>query len=280
MKKKIWVHLIFLVIPVLSIFLGACRNLIDDDTYSKEYKKAKTVVTAETLTEKLVDVCEIVYNDDNTTSLKWYRGEDGIYLFFTPDGDIPYVEPEYFTNVYFTNHINVTKEEYVYKLTLKSYPDCYLTIDFSSGEVYCSNWDIFHTCFSSGMVTCTDILCDSTFIHRFPISNIPGANASGSINLNDYNIPIKYEAGYGFIPVQTLQMLINPFWAPFMYNGKYGFVDKQGAYSDSKEYCSYAANPKTSWSEEFGEYSYNHLCLSMDMYYGRKDYLGITDFNS
>ena len=260
---------------LLPVLLFSCRNLTDDDAYTAEYKKTKTVVTAETLTEKLVDVYEIVNG-----SLKCHSGEEGASLFFTQDGDIPYVETKSFSEYWFAPEITTTKEGYVYKLSPANYPDCYLSIDFSSGEVYSNDWDIIHCDWSAGKVTCTDILYNPTFTKRFPISNIRGANASGSINLNDYNIPLKYEAGYGFIPLQALFTLLTWLIPPAMYNGESLFLDIPYAYMDSKDFCSKAANPKTSWSEEFGEYSYNLLCLAMDMYYGRKDYLGITDFNS
>ena len=102
MLKKITAGIILLILTLVS-----CRNLADDDTYSSEVKKVQEDVSAETLTKKVVDA---YYMDSNGVQCK----EKAYELFFTPDGDIPYVEIASFLKKWFNGEIIVKKEDYIY----------------------------------------------------------------------------------------------------------------------------------------------------------------------
>ena len=268
MLKKMSAGLILLALTLFS-----CRNLTDDDTYSAEAKKVQEEVTAETLTKKVVDA--------------WYLDKDGLQcdegayeLFFTPDGDIPYVEVDSFLSKWWDGDLIITKEDAVYKIVNKNNQSFYISIDFSTGNVFYSDFDKSFT--PSTAAASTDLIGNNTVIKRTAIVDIRGANTSVSANLKDYNIPLIYENNLGFIPVNTLT-LITGTGKEFLYNGQAVFCDTTDNFRNKtygSVYSQKIHNPKDTYSKAFSEYSYGHLALAMDLFYGRKKYLGVSDFKT
>ena len=274
MKKNI---LILLAIPILMV---SCRNLTDDDTYSSELKKqeaeardddikANTVLATETLTAKIVDFYSV--------------GSEGIKcepqmltLYFDQDGEIPFVEVKSFLNeISGPEEILVKKEGKKYILSRPWNENYYLTLDFSTGEAAYSDYEYFCAYQAAG-ASC-DPVWDDTVLKRWKIMDIRGEKAY-SRNLNDYGIPYKFEGGHGFIPLDVLELLLN-YGIHIAYNGEAIFADTDAAYG-LPAYSQKFSNPKETWSEVFGKYMYNYLCLAMDMKYGRKAYKGITTFDN
>lgn len=260
-------------IILLALTLVSCRNLTDDDTYSAEAKKVQEEVTAETLTKKVVDA---YYLDKDGLQC-----DEGAYeLFFTPDGDIPYVEVDSFLSKWWDGDLIITKEDAVYKIVNKNNQSFYISIDFSTGNVFYSDFDKSFT--PSTAATSTDLIDNNTVIKRTAIVDIRGANTSVSANLKDYNIPLIYENNLGFIPVNTLT-LITRTGNEFLYNGQAVFCDTTDNFRNKtygSVYSQKIHNPKDTYSKAFSEYSYGHLALAMDLFYGRKKYLGVSDFKT
>ncbi|EID85269.1 Peptidase family S41 [Treponema sp. JC4] len=275
MLKKMSAGLILLALTLFS-----CRNLTDDDTYSAEVKKVQEEVTAETLTKKVVDA---YYLNENGLQC-----DEGAYeLFFTPDGDIPYVEVDSFLSKWFGGYYIITKEDAVYKIVNKNNQSFYISIDFSTGNVFYSDFD--KSFIPPAAATSTDLIENNTVIKRTAIVDIRGANTSVSANLKDYNIPLIYENNLGFIPVNTLT-LITGTGNEFLYNGQAVFCDTADNFRNTTRdaagntygsiYSQKIHNPKDTYSKAFSEYSYGHLALAMDLFYGRKKYLGVSDFKT
>ena len=274
MLKKLSAGLILLALTLVS-----CRNLADDDTYSSEVKKVQEEVTSELLTKQVTD--------------EWYLGtkglgcnEDQYELFFTPDGDIPFVEVESFLKKWFYNEdtqktdIIVSKSGSIYRISQPSSPNNYLTIDFSSGEAFYSDFDVWNTP-STAKASC-DLIVDDTLINHTQITDRKGENCSFSVNLKDYNIPLIFNNDYGFIPANTLLILTGT-ENEFIYNGKAVFYDNTSNYRDVKYGAAYSQKiwnkEVIEYTQEFANYSYAHLTLAMDLFYGRKSYLGVTKFD-
>lgn len=275
MLKKVNAGLILLALTLVS-----CRNLTDDDTYSSEAKKLQEEVTAETLTKKVVDA---YYLNENGLQC-----DEGAYeLFFTPDGDIPYVEVDSFLSKWWGGDLIITKEDAVYKIVDKNNQSFYISIDFSTGNVFYSDFD--KNFIPPTAATSTDLIGNNTVIKRTAIVDIRGANTSVSANLKDYNIPLIYENNLGFIPVNTLT-LITGTNKEFLYNGQAVFLDSTDNFRNTTRdaanntygsiYSQKIHNPKDTYSKAFSEYSYGHLALAMDLFYGRKKYLGVSDFKT
>ena len=270
--------LALIALPAVLSFLFSCRNLTDDECYKDEVKKISSQVQAESLIFKKTDF----YYQKNG-SIQCDTGNDGLYLYFTPDGDIPYVEPESFLNWWFgTDNVTVSHTGSLYKMAYNDAPDVYISIDFSSSKVFYSDLDYF---FANSLEAkaATDILGNSSLtLSRKALVDIRGADAAYSVNLKDYNIPLKYENNYGFIPLNTILNLTKS-GLYILYNGKTAFLVNTDSFKSTNslgiEYSSLAVNIKKSWSQDFAALSYNTLCLTMDMFYGRKEYLGVTSFD-
>ena len=266
MLKKVNAGLILLALTLVS-----CRNLTDDDTYSSEAKKVQEEVTAETLTLRKTDLYRM-----NNGPLECLTGDEACNLYFAQEGDIPYVEIAEFIKYYRGADFLVTHEGSVYKVARPWNSDYYFTIDFSDGKVTYSDLDYY--ALPEKAVSCNDIITNYSSFERKTLVEIRGSNVSYSVNLKDYNIPLKYENNLGFIPVNTLFVLLYDY-SKFLYNGKDAFVDNYTNYKNT-EYSAKISNPKETTSKEFAEYSYNNLCLMLDMNYGRKEYLGVTKFDT
>lgn len=274
MLKKITAGLLLLVLTLFS-----CRNLADDDTYSSEVKKVQEEVSAETLTKKTTDIYLIKDGE-----LKY---EKGVFeLFFTPGGDIPYVEVASFINVWYGDY-KATKEDTIYKIINKYNTGFYISIDFATGRVFYSNFDKTFT--PAYAATSTDLIIDTTVIHRTAMVDIPGPNTEISVNLKDYNIPLIYENDLGFIPANTLLMLLGTS-LEFLYNGQAVFLDNNSNFRNVSPAAGYSSlgskysqtmhSPKDEYTQAFSEYSCSHLALALDLFYGRKKYLGVSDFKA
>ena len=262
-------NLLILVALALPVFLPSCRNLIDDDTYSSEYKKVQKEVRAESLKHEMV---KLYYINRQKKTIE----EPEIHGFFRQDGDILFVEVANFIDTYDENFI-VSQTGTTYTITKNAEKKPYLTLDFATGEAFYSDYDYFFLGNIATAINSADIIANNTVLTHWPGTEIRGANVSYKVNLKDYNIPLVYEEGYGFIPVSTLTFLCG--MLPIAYNGNVAYCNPD--YSDLDEtlykgFCEKINNQQESWSKDFAEYSYGHLCLAMDMKYGRKDYLGIT----
>ena len=272
------------VLQVLSLiflsaflsFLSSCRNLTDDESYKNEVWRLKEEIKTESLIQKKTDT----YISNNGIP----ENIGHVELYFTTDGDIPFVEVKDFIDFYFGSEVfEVIHEGYFYIISSTIHENAYLVLDFSTGSALYSNFDYFVNN-NPYISTAPDVIFNPDIFSRKVLVDIPGDNESFTLNLKDYNIPLKFENNYGFIPPATIFSLISfASYPAFIYNGKDAFFDSQTDYLKSS-WSLAMSNKKDSYSRQFADYSYGHLCLSMDLRYGRKDYLwkntDITNFDS
>lgn len=99
------------------------------------------------------------------------------------------------------------------------------------------------------------------------------------VNLHDRGIRTYYLGRTGYIPLQTFSdLFMVPFGFQILYNGQMvGIIagGEPGPLSDQY----YSAEPQMR-SGALADFSYNELCLMMDMYYGLKEQHDIEDFDS
>jgi hypothetical protein len=102
---------------------------------------------------------------------------------------------------------------------------------------------------------------------------------SFSIDLGKRNIPMHFENGQGYIPVQTLSDLVfserNIY---LLFNGASLYMS--GSSMTDEMWASYYSVTPGNRSQKLASFSRDELALVMDLQYGLKDEHGITDFDS
>jgi hypothetical protein len=100
-----------------------------------------------------------------------------------------------------------------------------------------------------------------------------------SLKLADYAIPMVYEGGAGYIPLQFFSdFFSSQTLGIILYNGTTAFVSSSGSLGDMSDL--FYSTGAESRSASLIDYNYHELCLALDVYYGLKDQHGITDFDS
>ena len=216
------------VLQVLSLiflsaflsFLSSCRNLTDDESYKNEVSRLKEEIKTESLIQKKTDT----YISNNGIP----ENIGHVELYFTTDGDIPFVEVKDFINCCFgSEEFEVIHEGYFYIISSAKHENAYLVLDFSTGSALYSNFDYFVNN-NPYISTAPDVIFNPDIFSRKVLVDIPGDNESFTLNLKDYNIPLKFENNYGFIPPATIFSLISfASYQAFIYNGKDAFFDSE-----------------------------------------------------
>lgn len=99
------------------------------------------------------------------------------------------------------------------------------------------------------------------------------------LKLADYAIPMVYEGGAGYLPLQFFSdFFSSQAFGIVMYNGSAAFVLSSGSLGDLSDLF-YSSEAK-SRSVPLADYNYHELCLALDVYYGLKSQHGIADFDS
>lgn len=100
-----------------------------------------------------------------------------------------------------------------------------------------------------------------------------------TVKLDDYGIKTIWRGNTGYIPLQTFSDLFAcPLSANIIYNGAMAGV-VVGYNLGELEEAYYVADPRPR-SPELAAYSYNELCLALDMYYGLKEQHDISSFDA
>jgi hypothetical protein len=110
-------------------------------------------------------------------------------------------------------------------------------------------------------------------------SALNSVGTSLTLNLAHYAIPLVYQGGVGYMPLQ----FFSDFFASqtlglFAYNGVSVFMLSSGSLDDMSTLF-YSAGAK-SRTASLAEFNYHELCLALDVYYGLKSQHGIADFDS
>ena len=114
-------------------------------------------------------------------------------------------------------------------------------------------------------------------------------NRSGGIveiRLEDYRIPHFMLDGAGYIPLQTVaDLFLTPWQTVLLYNGNCVIAAAPSLLTDAETYevtalgKLYQSGEKGMRSEALAVFSYNELCMVLDLMYGLKQEHGISDFD-
>ena len=133
--------------------------------------------------------------------------------------------------------------------------------------------------------TALDILCQSgfdakgqpTYFSREGVTSFERSGDPIEVDLGKDGIPMYYENGKGYIPLQTLSdLFMSQFEQAALYNGEALFVVGKELSGDIKD--AYYSVPTGKRSEALAQFTYDELTLVLNMFYSLKDSHGIDSF--
>lgn len=99
-----------------------------------------------------------------------------------------------------------------------------------------------------------------------------------SVDLTEHGINMIYEDGTGYLPLQTFSdLFVAQTGVNILYNGQMAAVIAGGNLGDLEDI--YYSAPTGKRSKELAEFSYNELCLALEMNYGLKESHNIESFD-
>lgn len=115
------------------------------------------------------------------------------------------------------------------------------------------------------------------YISRENMNNFERKGSPIGVNLGKDGIPMVYENGKGYIPLQTVSdMFVSQFDTSILYNGKDVFIAR-GELGDLQDI--YYSVPTGQRSEALAKFSYNELIVALNMFYSLKDSHNIDNFS-
>ena len=154
----------------------------------------------------------------------------------------------------------------------------YCVLDFCEDTVYFNNFTLFFAKYSNNIAdrlgsTYMDSDGNPIYFSRVDSVNIEALPLT--INLAERKIPLDIYEGKKYIPLQTFgDLFFSIYSVNFLYNGKDVFVSTNGSISSDFLDKYYSAS-KTERSPAFAEYTFNELCLVLDLFYGLREEHGI-----
>ncbi|MDL2237944.1 hypothetical protein LJC56_08980 [Christensenellaceae bacterium OttesenSCG-928-K19] len=178
---------------------------------------------------------------------------------------------------------NITGENKDGVMLLKRENGSAVEIDFNENAV---TYDDFNGFFkNSYAITGLDILSATGVDENGDAQYFSRSDASFQrqglpiiVDLENHDIETLYEDEMGYIPLQTFSdLFIAPLGASLLYNGQMVAM-VAGDLGDLDEL--YYSAPTGNRSKELAEFSYNELCLALEMNYGLKEAHNIESFNT
>jgi hypothetical protein len=116
-------------------------------------------------------------------------------------------------------------------------------------------------------------------VHDQSGSSINNPGSSLLLDLAHYDIPMVYQNGEGYVPLQFFSdFFASQTFGLIAYNGSSVFVLGGSSFGEMSDlYYSVGARSRSS---SLASYNYHELCLSLDVYYGLKSQHGISDFDT
>ena len=167
-----------------------------------------------------------------------------------------------------------------------------MDLDFDADTVYFYDYDMFvshsfdATILELGHSSEFDEEGSGVYLQRCVDQSFSVYGKELMVDLSDYSIDLIREGENYYIPAQTMaDLLIGETYTIYLYNGEACFFLNYATYledlnSIDEGYSAlfYAPGPR-SRSEELIEFTYNELCLNLDLCYGFKDSRGISCFD-
>ena len=166
-----------------------------------------------------------------------------------------------------------------------------LKFDFRNERLVFNDYDAF--VHNSNETTLIDLLSETGYnengeaqlFYRDKKASFDRYGDAMTLDLADYGICMIAQDGKYYLPLQTMNdFLIAPMGTSFLFNGnvlilandKNLFDYDEGAYTELADF--YYDVPRTQRSDALAEYSYNELCLVLDIFYGLKEPHDIQSF--
>lgn len=262
MRKKLWgMSFVFLS----SLLLGACgsKNTVALQEKAVEfYVNATTHESASLFFEEAMPDVPLMKLSDAQQFLEQFVAADGISGYT----------------------ITSTKQEGLVTWTRDN--GSTTTFDFTNKAVTFSSFETFsampYAATAIDPVTLSKKDSNNNplyIIHDQSGSAINNPGTSLLLDLGHYDIPMVYQNGEGYLPLQFFSdFFASQTFGLIAYNGSSVFVLTSGGLGDMSDlYYSVGARSRSS---SLASFNYHELCLSLDVYYGLKSQHGIGDFDS
>jgi hypothetical protein len=162
-----------------------------------------------------------------------------------------------------------------------------ITFDFDKNTVTYNDMDLFGA--NHGRQSALNLVSSSSTLESGESKYLKSQADAGldvyvkgksiTLDMNKYNIPMYFEDGQGYIPVQTLADIVFSIRNIVLaYNGISLYMSGAG-FNDEMTASFYQA-PKGLRSTELAHFTRDELVLALDIQYGLKEEHGITDFDT
>ena len=229
---------------------------------------------------KIIDVEKTAYASaaqSDVINVAYYESESEILLI-----EINHAVEEFINEfVLGGSNASVTVEEDASTVTLVRNNGAYCEIDFVADTVLFSDFDAFNMKPTSSNPH--DLLAypyvneqgESRYLKRSNSFYTPGYAIL--IDLAERDIPLDIYNGKKYIPLKTFNdLFLVPYGVNLAYNGQDVFICTGNTISADLEER-YYLDERTEMSKALAEFSFNELCLYLDLYYGLQAEHGFND---
>lgn len=205
-------------------------------------------------------------------------------LFLDGYGDVPFINPSASKTILERSLSDSTVTTSDKTVTIgRSENSATIAFDFANKTVHYSDLDLYAS--NHHKTSVLDLASDQGETDEGKKKYLATQNIeyyrtgnSLSFDLSHWSIPMYFENGAGYLPVQTFADLVlferNIYLA---FNGQNLFMS--GSWSNDMDDLFYSA-PTGDRSEDLAKFSYNELTLALDFQYGLKEDHDITDFTT
>ena len=270
MKKNFLSKVTALILSIMMIFsVCAC-----DSTTPQQNEYPKNGV------KKIITTTKDLYLPDGSSekfNVAYYENEEEVLLV-----EIEHAITELLINFALAvTGASVTSKQTDTTFTITRDNGAYCEIDFVKDTIYFDDFDVF---------TMKGFASNPHDLLAMPYVNEDGQNEylmrrasfftpgyAIEIDLAERDIPLDIYNGKKYIPLQTFNdVFVSPHGVNVAYNGEKLFALAGNTISD--EIASiYYGREKAQRSTALAEFTYNELCLYLDLYYGLKDAHGFND---
>jgi hypothetical protein len=298
MKKKIPVLSVLLI---ASFFVTACKTTEKASSLSSltpssspsSLSTASSSLPVSSAYSSSEPVSSSIASPLRKTTTKLYvqvengvESEDIDVYFLDGHGDVPFLDLSGSESI-LQRSLNDTKVTTEGKVVTVSREENSATIafDFAGLTVSYSDLDVFAA--GHGKTSCLDIVSNQGTTDSGASKYLKSLAAAGldtyrkgksfEIDLGQRNIPMHFEEGHGYLPLQTIvDLILSQRNIYVLYNGVSLYMS--GALLPDEMQTSFYSAPAKERSHELAEFSYQELLLALDFQYGLKKEHGISDF--
>jgi len=213
--------------------------------------------------------------------------------FFSGVNDVPYIDTDTLSSdlqflgkqIFGTDYkLSVSSKDEVF--TFRRENGSSFTFDFKNRSLTYDNIDdlFSHSYYETSVDTLNATGFDDDnqpayYEREKRLSSERNGNKYSDVNLGDDNIPMYFQDGKGYLPLQTYSdFLISPFLIFYVYNGQDIFMT-QGDLTDKAADLFYSA-PTGKKSKELADFTYNEFVAYCDTFYRLKKEKNILSFDN